>query len=296
MKCRELLVLHIDKRAENELRSRLFGHPGIIVPFKEGMIAKQQVIEEELAFYRNYNRWIHKIMASDLIPHVEGISTDRIDINKNHEEITLSIQKTLPPRGSADGSQILILRDIAGGYKHPCVLDIKLGQRTWGLGDAVDKVLRHKIKCLNATTASLRFKVRAAIWHSPHPNKWQMEGGVNYVTREFGNKCSRNELVEFLSDFLHHDGIIDYFITKLSDIRRALMRLRIEADVRMFSSSVLLVYDEEDPSKHECRLLDFAKTYFNIQQKAALYNENIEDCEDGVIPALTNLIELLQKM
>ena len=69
----------------------------------------------------------------------------------------------------------------------------------------------------------------------------------------------------------------------------SVLRLRAEADARMFSTSVLVVYDDAHPERVECRLLDFAKTYFDIKKRAAECHESVEDCEDGVIPALSNL-------
>lgn len=279
-----MVTLHVDHRPEMILRSRLFGHPGVIIPFSEGVIAKRRVLDEEFRFYRTYS----KFLPSDLVPEVAGICDD---VSPKEDLLTVKISRKFPedPR-----ENVLLLKDLTSGYKRPSVLDIKLGIRTWALGAAEDKVARHQLKCRQATTATLRFRVRAALWRSEKSDQWPCESGINYVTREFGNTCTKTELRNFLADFLRHDDHVNVMIRRLADLKNALIRLRIEADVRMFSSSVLMVYDDADPSKVECRLLDFAKTYFDIKKKAEQFHEKLEDCEDGVVPALTNLIEILK--
>ena len=277
------LVLHVDKRPEMELRSKLFGHPGVIIPFCEGLIAKRHVLAEEYAFYRSYSHYLPR----NLIPEVAGICDD---VSAKDDTVLLRVTRELPEQRK---DSVLLLRDLASGFEKPCVLDIKLGTRTWALGASTDKVARHRKKCGRGTTGQIKFRVRAAIWHAEDPSAYPCEGGINYVTREFGCGCSRGELADFLADFLRHGNMVDVVIKKLSEIKRALVRLRAETDARMFSTSVLVVYDDAHRERIECRILDFAKTYFDIKRRAAMCHETVEDCEDGVVPALGNLIDML---
>lgn len=280
-----MVTLHVDHRPEMTLRSRLFGHPGVIIPFSEGVIAKRRVLDEELRFYRSYSK-----LLPNLVPEFAGICDD---LCTKEDIIKLNVSKKVPEDCQ---DTVLLLKDLTSGYERPCVLDIKLGIRTWALGAAEDKVARHQLKCHQTTTATLRFRIRAALWRSEQPDRWPSESGINYVTREFGNSCTKTDLKQFLSDFLRHKGHVETMIRRLSDLKNALIRLRVEADVRMFSSSVLMVYDDADPRKVECRLLDFAKTYFDIKKRAEQFHEKLEDCEDGVVPALTNLIATLKEI
>lgn len=277
------VVFHVDKRPEMALRSRLFGHPGVIIPFSEGLIAKRHVLAEEYAFYRSYSHYLPR----NLIPEVEGIADD---VSSKDDTVLLRVTRELPEQRK---DSVLLLRDLASGYERPCVLDIKLGTRTWALGAAKDKVMRHRTKCGRGTTGQIKFRVRAAIWHAEDPTAYPCEGEINYVTREFGSSCSRGELADFLADFLRHGNMVEIVVKRLCEIKRALARLRAETDARMFSTSVLVVYDDAHREKIECRILDFAKTYFDIKRRAAMCHERLEDCEDGVIPALTNLIDML---
>ncbi|OHS94384.1 Inositol polyphosphate kinase family protein [Tritrichomonas foetus] len=288
------LTLHVDNRPEMELRSKIFGHPGIIVPFKEGLIAKKGALDEELQFYADYSKWVRKIIPRDLVPEVAGISPSiSLDcLNSDQKDVVnMKVIRNVANPNHLN-KPVLLLRDLASGLERPCVLDVKLGNRTWELG-AQDKAKRRMEKC-SETAMTLFFRIRAALWHSENPDKWPIQDGINCVTRQFGNNCNREELIDFLRDFLHYPGLVEFFIKKLSKLKKSLLNLRVEADARMFSTSILFVYDDAHPERAECRMLDFAKTYFDIKKKAAQYHERLEDCEDGVIPAITNMLSILE--
>ena len=293
----EELTLHVDHRPEMELRSRLFGHPGIIVPFKEGLIAKKGALDEELQFYADYNKWVRKILPKDLVPEVAGISPSiSLDCLAKADQKNVVNMKILRNVENPTHMKkpVLLLRDLAGGLEKPCVMDVKLGNRTWELG-AQEKAERRMEKC-SETAMKLYFRIRAALWHSENPQNWPCQDGINCVTRQFGNNCNKEQLVAFLRDFLHHNGHVEFFIKKLLELKKSLLKLRVEADARMFSTSILFVYDDAHPEKVECRMLDFAKTYFDIKKKAQQYHERLEDCEDGVIPAITNMLGILEEI
>ena len=93
--------------------------------------------------------------------------------------------------------------------------------------------------------------------------------------------------------YIIYDEVMEVVIKRLHEMKRALVRLRAEADARLFSTSVLIVYDDAHRDRVECRLLDFAKTYFDIARRAQQCHETVEDCEDGVVSALANLIDML---
>lgn len=289
------LIFHVDKTPITNLRSNIFGHQGVIIPLREGMIAKKCRIMQELQFYLNYSGWIHDILPSDLVPTVEGIATDLSEDGQKPGTVQVKMRRH-GSLASIKATPYLILRDLANGFTKPAVLDIKLGTRTWAFGTEKEKVERMKGKCRDCPTAAMRFRIRAAMWYSKDPEKWPIQDNVNYVTREFGNTCTEEQLWEFLSDFFHFKSRMQFFTDKLQKLREAICRLRNEYKARMYSSSVLLLYDEADPSKMECRILDFAKTYLDIDQLAEKYHEKLDECEDDVVPAITNLLRMLRKI
>ena len=289
------ITLHIDDRPEMRLRSQIFGHPGVIIPFTEGFVGKQQPDPIELNFYQSYNTsssLLFDSLPKDVVPELEGIGSDS-EIDKTF--VRLKLTKTFS-ENDIPHCQVLLLKDLAAGYSHPAVLDIKLGVRTWELGANPDKIERRKVKYMTSSAGKMDFRIRAAIWHSSQPKKWKSYQGISYVTRDFGNRCTQQEMILFFIDFFHFPNLIPFYIQKLREIHSALSNLKEKTDVRFFSTSVLFAFDEDDPTKMDCRLLDFAKTYFNIKKTAAKYNEDINDCEDLILPALEHLIEILDSL
>lgn len=282
-------ILDVDLSPVAEHRGRVFGHDGSIITFRQGILAKKSR-EREFVFYRNFKGWVHDYMSEDMLPEVRGIG---FISEQDETKYKMTIFPTLiPPEIS--GTPYLILGDIIAGYARPAVLDIKLGTRTWEIGADPNKVERHKIKCANATTNECGFRVRAAMWYSKNPDMWPLrEGEYSVVDRKFGTTCTTEEMTEFFKDFFHNTDLIPAFIVKLRRIRTGLEKLRNEGGIRMFSSSALCVYDEADPTKYDCRILDFEKTYFNIENTAARFHESVEDCEDCVVPGVSQLMDKL---
>ena len=287
------VVFHVDESPTTTLRSRIFGHQGVIIPLKEGLIAKKCRILRELQFYLDYAGWIHDVIPADLVPSVAAIADELSTVGPNEVKVQIRRNGSVP---NMKNPPYLLLKDIVDGFRRPAVLDIKLGTRTWAFGADSVKVERMKGKCRDCPTAELRFRVRAAMWYSNQPEKWPVDDGVNYVTRELGNTWTEEELFVFLKDFFHFRKQLPFFVEKLENLRSAVCKLRSEHNARMYSSSVLLVYDEDDPDKKECRILDFAKTYLHVDEVAEQFHEKMEDCEDGVVPAITNLLRLLRRM
>ena len=292
----ESFDLHVDKSYTTELRGKIFGHDGAITTFTEGLISKQCKFIEEVYFYSHYNNELHTILPEYLIPEVLGIcDQDSVTILPTDEIVHFDIKKKIEPE-LYKGKPYLLMRDIAQGYKKPAVLDLKVGIRTWPLGASEIKKTRMRRRCLATTTNRLGLRVRAAMWYSDKQDKWPEEENTNYINRLWGNHCTDEELQNFFNDFFHFTDQIPTLINKLTVLRDSIEVLRKDHGVRMFSSSILFAYDEEDRTKFDCRLLDFAKTYFDIDEQAPKHNETVEDCEDQLLPAITNVINLLKNV
>jgi len=287
----ETVILHKDDGLVSELRNKVFGHAGAIIPFKEGLIAKLSR-EREFFFYRNFKSWIHEMLPMGILPNVRGVG---FFTKEDGDQIELSLYPTLVVPQNASHVSYLILEDVIHGYSRPAVLDVKLGTRTWEIGADDDKVSRHKAKCATATTSLTSFRIRAAMWYSK-TGRNLISSDVSMVDRMFGMSCGLDEMMDFMRDFFYDPDLIPEFIEKLKQIRVGIERLRVDAGVRMFSSSALFVYDENDKSKVDCRILDFEKTYFNIESTAARHNESIEECEDDVVNGIDHLIEKLSSL
>lgn len=290
------MTLHVDHSQGQLLRSRIFGHDGVIIPFREGFIAKKCRLSRELKFYKTYAGSLHNILEPELIPSVEGIVDDNnVHLSSSDDEVDLEVKKEIDI-SHHKSEPYLMMHDIADGYSRPAVLDVKLGTRTWALGAPKTKRERMKMKCSCPTSQELCVRVRAAMWYSRNPDQWPVEENINCVKREWGNKCSKLEFMAFLEDFFHYPNQIPVFVEKLKKLKVSMQKMREQFGARMYSSSIVFAYDEDDPSKFDCRLLDFAKTYLDIENAAQESNENVEECEDAVIPALESIISMIESL
>ncbi|OHS95593.1 Inositol polyphosphate kinase family protein [Tritrichomonas foetus] len=303
-------TLHRDKRAGTNLRDKVFGHPNSIISFREGLLAKK-LGEGELKFYSFYRKQLNQVLPQELIPEVLGVCYITEDAKgQTSFDFTPSLKikdKTRPP--------MLLQKDIAAGYVKPAILDLKIGIRTWMFGDSKEVAKRRSKKMMEGTCSVTNFRVRAAMWYSKNEKYLKYENmnsrndnlnanvandinnlseGLSIVTRNFGNKCTMDELINFFKDFMKYKTTISAFIKKLDMLREALIKLRNNFGVRLYSSSILIVYDEANPEKLDLRVLDFEKSYLDVEKVAEQFNESLEECEDGIIDAVTNLMKILE--
>ena len=287
-------TLHKDQRSGTNLRDKIFGHANSVLSFREGLFAKL-LGEGELKFYSLYRKQLKNYLPQDLIPEILGVSyildNDNDSVSLEYTSSLKSIDKFRKP--------MLLQKDIIAFYNKPAILDLKIGIRTWTFNDSKDVAERRFKKMNGGICSKTNFRVRAAMWYSQNPQKnpkYQKEGQLSVVTRKFGNKCSMDELIDFFRDFMKYKILISSFVKKLNTLKESLIILRNQFGMRLYSSSILIVYDDSNPERFDLRVLDFEKSYHNVEKVAEKYHESLEDCEDGIIDAVSHLIEILESL
>ncbi|KAH0785088.1 inositol hexakisphosphate kinase 3 [Histomonas meleagridis] len=288
-------TFHIDGRPGCLQRGRIFGHDNSIYPFEEGYIAKKAT-PNELRFYRYYKGNLTEFFPNSLLPEILGIVYFEKPISEfyAHEEVKIDAYPDLNLH-ETNHIPYLVQKDVAAGFTQPAILDLKVGTRTWRIGASKKKAARRTAKNLRGPNGITKFRVRGAIWYSNNPEKWNKEDHLSYVGRDFSTKCSLEELKEFLSDFFKHRNELQFVIKKLNKLEEGLKRLH-ERNIRFYSSSVLIVYDEKNPEKVDCRLLDFEKSYLDFTKAADEFGESYESCDDEIVSAVANLKDILKNI
>ncbi|KAK8891971.1 hypothetical protein M9Y10_029193 [Tritrichomonas musculus] len=296
------LTLHRDKRAGLNLRNRVFGHSDSIISFREGYIAKI-LGEGESKFYSKYKKQLHKCLPKEFVPEILGACFITCDNqNKGSDDFQIMYKNSVKIPKMSNSPVYLLQKDIVAGYEKPAILDLKIGIRTWKFGDPQEVGQRRSKKMMAGSCAQTNFRVRAAMWYNAHFNTENDHlynydnNGITFVTRKFGNSCSMNQLMNFFKDFFKYRNNISLFIEKVKTLKESLMILRDTFGMRLYSSSILVVYDDKNPDKLDLRILDFEKSYFNIEKVAAQYDEPLSQCEDRIIEALENFQNLLQSI
>lgn len=150
----------------------------------------------------------------------------------------------------------LVLEDLTRGFGRPCVCDIKLGKRLYD-HEASD-AKRTKMTQLAETTASGVFGVRITgmMYHHRHTETVVVGKQACRAAK------TRSQIRDLLCDFLRgasstvsSNGLRQRVCAQLDELTQSFPR-----ELRLVSSSLLIVYDETDTSRLILRLIDFARS------------------------------------
>lgn len=168
------------------------------------------------------------------------------------------------PRTEDQLVNMIVLEDICHGMVHPCVLDMKMGTRQYGVGAPLTKRLSKSEKAKQSTSGSLGLRLSGFKRFDPKTGLYEAKGK---------RECFRftpEKLEDALRSFLGHNAsLTDKFLTLTRQLCAAFAS---QTAFRFFTSSVLFVYDAMRPEETaRIRMVDFAYTYTK---------EELEEAED----------------
>ncbi|KNA04979.1 hypothetical protein SOVF_194640 [Spinacia oleracea] len=166
---------------------------------------------------------------------------------------------------ASDGSGLhphLVLQDVVSDYVKPCIIDIKIGSRTWYPQASEDYVAKCLRKDRGTTTVSLGFRISGLqIYQAENSGYWKPDRNqihkftVDDVRSVFRKLISSNQSV-CNSDY---GGIFPQLLELKSWFED-------QTDFHFYSCSILLIYDGESENKggnpHSMiKLIDFAHVF-----------------------------------
>lgn len=217
-------------------------------------------------------------------------------------QLPVSKRTSWKPSGGKkiDTGLAIVLENVAHGFKHPNILDIKLGARLWA--DDAPAAKRQKLDDASrqTTSGSLGFRIAGmSVWkgtsednrmEEPPEKDTEIKNGYIRYTKRYGRTFTKeNVKIAFTKYFggVNADGKLRYRRSKLI-IKRITRELEnivyvIEnEESRMYSASILMVYEGDDEALEKA--LQEEKTR-NIEDPepnpAAEPNSTAEGSNDG---------------
>jgi len=180
-----------------------------------------------------------------------------------------------------DDKKYIVIEDLTHGFKKPCILDVKIGRQSYGEDASPEKKASMEAKDKKSTTWTLGARITAMKVYQTETGDYIKKGKAE------GKDVTTENFRAALSEYFHNGKelrkeLIPKFLEKIYKIKEW---IESQSELRLYSSSILFVYDGEgDNDNVVIRIIDFAHV-FKIADQGK---------DEGYIFGVNNLISHLE--
>lgn len=151
-------------------------------------------------------------------------------------------QLTCMRKNAHDRFKFILLENVVSRYKHPCILDLKMGTRQYNEDTSEAKKQNYKLKCPGSTSAKLGTRLGGM-------QAYQVDAGKYICHNKFhGWSLTCDQFKEVLKQFIHNGHrlrteLLKSIIHKLQNLKEIIQNHNA---YRFYACSVLLLYEGKD--------------------------------------------------
>ncbi|KAJ2500464.1 hypothetical protein GGH96_002704 [Coemansia sp. RSA 1972] len=204
-----------------EFQHQVAGHPGMLVVEGNEMLIKPLDKREQL-FYEGANQCID---FKSFMPEYYG-----------------TLQRSAPGAEPSDVKGFICLENLVHGFEKPCVIDIKIGSRLHDIDAPQEKRERAERKAQRTTSGKLGFTITG-----------MKQFGQPAMDRDWCRDLTEETIVTAIAQYFstaaeqvsaeYRDYLVWQFITEVVELLDVMQNV----ECRMYSSSLLFVYDASKP-------------------------------------------------